>query len=89
MATCWERTFSTFARLVLVGRLYRPNHQLPQFNQRTKPPHPAESVFLSIRQLRHPLENDALVYLQTLGVVTAPEYADSLIAQPTRPKKPV
>jgi len=76
-------------RVLFVFAESRGSRPLPQFLQRTKPPHPAESVFLSIRQLRHPLENDAFVYLQTLGVVTAPEYADSLIAQPTRPKKPV
>jgi hypothetical protein len=60
-----------------------------QFPQRTKPPNPADSLFLSIRQLLHPLEHEGFVCLQTIGVVTAPEYADSLIAQPTRPKKPV
>ena len=49
-------SFSTFANLDLVGRLYRPNHQLPQFLLGTKPPHPAESLFLSIRQRRHPVE---------------------------------
>jgi hypothetical protein len=35
------------------------------------------------------MENEGFVYFQAIGVVTAPEYADSLIAQPTRPKKPV
>jgi hypothetical protein len=29
------------------------------------------------------------VYFQTIGVVTEPEYADCLIAQPTREKEPV
>ena len=53
------------------------------------PPHPAESLFLAIRQLLHPLRNDGFVYFQTIGGVTAPQYAESLIAQPTRPKKPV
>ena len=29
------------------------------------------------------------MYFQTIGVVTAPEYAHCLIAQPTREKEPV
>jgi hypothetical protein len=50
------RRFLDIGKLGLVGRLYRPNHQLPQFLLGTKPPHPAESLFLTIRQLRHPLD---------------------------------
>lgn len=53
------------------------------------PPNPTESLFLAIRQLLHPMENEGFVYFQAIGVVTAPESADSLIAQPIRPKKPV
>ena len=57
VATFWgTHSFSSFARLGLVGRLYRPNHQIPQFLQRTKPPNPADSLYLAIRQLRHPFD---------------------------------
>ena len=60
-----------------------------QFPQRTKPPNPADSLFPLIHQPLHPAENDGFVYFQTIGVVTAPEYAHCLIAQPTREKEPV
>jgi hypothetical protein len=48
-------SFSTFANLDLVGRFYRPSHQLPQFLQRTKPPNPADSRFFQFDNVDIPL----------------------------------
>ena len=49
------RRFLDIGKLGLVGRLYRPSHQLPQFLQRTKPPNPADSRFFQFDNVDIPL----------------------------------